>query len=996
MKRIFISLICLFSVFIVKAQVYPVPYQSLGSINIAVRDTAGFIVRGMFQLPMYSDTSTANLSYPKNYPANIIFSHNKLWLRDSTSHGWINFNGSSSIPTLQQVLTQGDTANLDIILKQNHALILSNSIGTNSIYGTNATTDRTNILPNSSGILIDSVNHTAADVYGNVNINTIGYQNLQQVTDRGNNTKDSINIIDGLGNEVIQFTKERYARPSDTMGVGYFRSSTSSDYTEINLLGITFNKNNNIVTVQPYNSARPSAQTLPDSSGVYLLRVKANGTTYNPTPNGTIDIGNTGTDTASLSNRINLKLNISDTASLHNEIINRVPYLGASGTIDFNAKSLKDFFISKTADTTAKFTFDVGNLSTSTIRTITVPDRSLTLDNTTTSTTTNGTGFLKGNGSNISFDNTSYGTGTVTSIATSTGILGGTITTSGTLKADTSLLATQSYVGRQGYLTTAVTSVGAGYGLSGGTITTTGTITADTTKLASLNKVKNDSITLATAINGKGNGTVTSVATGFGLSGGTITTTGTLKADTTASGVPSQYKLTNDSISIMGVVNGKGVGTITGVTAGINLTGGGTSGTVTLNADTTIGNTKLATQNYVGRQGYITNIITNADSLYLAATPSVSGTTLTLTENLRTVSPYYNFGNPTSSNATPYSYLNHYSDSMQRVGLNVQRRVNGQWVTQYTDSVGGGSSGWALTGNSGTTAGTNFLGTSDNKDLVFKINNQNSGLIDSAKFNTAFGYQALKSPTTGISNAAFGFQALLQDTSGSNNMAIGFTSMYGLLRGNYNTGVGVGSLYSNVSASNNTAVGYYAIRYTTGSDNTAVGYNSQEGVGNISNNTSVGSNALSATTGSNSTAIGQSALQLSTSGNSNIGVGYYAGRYNTSAGNQLFINSLDRNNLSGDKDSSIIYGVQATSIGSQALTINGNLLVNTTTLIPSASVVINASNSAGAIQGFLPPKMTTTQKNAISSPVEGLVVYDLTLHKLCIYTGASWEVITSL
>ena len=541
-----------------------------------------------------------------------------------------------------------------------------------------------------------------------------------------------------------------------------------------------------------------------------------------------------------------------------------------------------------------------------------------------------------------------------------------------------------------------VTSVGTGYGLSGGTITTTGTITADTTKLASLNKVKNDSITLATAINGKGNGTVTSVATGFGLSGGTITTTGTLKADTTASGVPSQYKLTNDSIAIMGVVNGKGVGTITGVTAGINLTGGGTSGTVTLNADTTIGNTKLATQNYVGRQGYITNIITNADSLYLAATPSVSGTTLTLTENLRTVSPYYNFGNPTSSNATPYSYLNHYSDSLQRVGLNVQRRVNGQWVTQYTDSVGGGSSGWALTGNSGTTAGTNFLGTTDNKDLVFKINNQNSGLIDSAKFNTAFGYQALKSPTTGISNAAFGFQALLQDTSGSNNMAIGSTSMYDLLRGNYNTGVGYGSLYSNVFASNNTAVGYYAIRYATGSDNTAVGYNSQEGSGNISNNTSVGSNALSGTTGSNSTAIGQSALQLSTSGNSNIGVGYYAGRYNTSAGNQLFINSLDRNNLSGDKDSSIIYGVQATSIGSQALTINGNLLVNTTTLIPSASVVINASNSAGAIQGFLPPKMTTTQKNAISSPSEGLIVYDLTLHKLCVYTGSTWETITSL
>lgn len=43
---------------------------------------------------------------------------------------------------------------------------------------------------------------------------------------------------------------------------------------------------------------------------------------------------------------------------------------------------------------------------------------------------------------------------------------------------------------------------------------------------------------------------------------------------------------------------------------------------------------------------------------------------------------------------------------------------------------------WSLTGNSSTTAGTNFLGTTDNKDLVFKTNNlarlkiDNNGYID--------------------------------------------------------------------------------------------------------------------------------------------------------------------------------------------------------------------------------------------------------------------------
>jgi hypothetical protein len=85
-----------------------------------------------------------------------------------------------------------------------------------------------------------------------------------------------------------------------------------------------------------------------------------------------------------------------------------VPYTGATTDVDLNAKVLKNFFISKTADVTAKFAFDVGALSTSTIRTLGVPDRSFTLDNITTSTTSNGTGFVKANGSVISFDNSTY------------------------------------------------------------------------------------------------------------------------------------------------------------------------------------------------------------------------------------------------------------------------------------------------------------------------------------------------------------------------------------------------------------------------------------------------------------------------------------------------------------------------------------------------------------------------------------------------------------
>jgi len=66
------------------------------------------------------------------------------------------------------------------------------------------------------------------------------------------------------------------------------------------------------------------------------------------------------------------------------------------------------------------------------------------------------------------------------------------------------------------------------------------------------------------------------------------------------------------------------------------------------------------------------------------------------------------------------------------------------------------------------------------------------------------------------------------------------------------------------------------------------------------------------------------------------------------------------------------------------------------------SLLINAdysnTNEATAMlevqsttKGFLPPKMTTTQKNAITSPAAGLVVYDTTTNKLCCYNGSTWN-----
>jgi len=70
----------------------------------------------------------------------------------------------------------------------------------------------------------------------------------------------------------------------------------------------------------------------------------------------------------------------------------------------------------------------------------------------------------------------------------------------------------------------------------------------------------------------------------------------------------------------------------------------------------------------------------------------------------------------------------------------------------------------------------------------------------------------------------------------------------------------------------------------------------------------------------------------------------------------------------------------------------GYLLANTfgvgtdTTAISASSIVEFSSTT----KGFLPPRMTTTQINAIASPAEGLIAYNTTISHLCCYKAGAW------
>jgi hypothetical protein len=58
----------------------------------------------------------------------------------------------------------------------------------------------------------------------------------------------------------------------------------------------------------------------------------------------------------------------------------------------------------------------------------------------------------------------------------------------------------------------------------------------------------------------------------------------------------------------------------------------------------------------------------------------------------------------------------------------------------------------------------------------------------------------------------------------------------------------------------------------------------------------------------------------------------------------------------------------------------------------------NTSELAAAIPtltGVAIPQLSTTSINAISTPAEGLLVYDVTLHVMKFYNGTSWKTITT-
>jgi hypothetical protein len=390
-----------------------------------------------------------------------------------------------------------------------------------------------------------------------------------------------------------------------------------------------------------------------------------------------------------------------------------------------------------------------------------------------------------------------------------------------------------------------------------------------------------------------------------------------------------------------------GTGTITNVKAGTALTGGGTSGAVTLNVDPTKVPLLAANNTFTGNQTVNGN---------LSATEMVSGSGFEIGSNLfdsgsfANANAFFGFaGNTTATGgfntAGGYAALQSVTNGIENTAMGYTA-LRGNTAASANTAVGYA----VLPSNSGSfntaigmqAMSSNSSGYQDTAIGVAALSANTTGYynaatgLDALRFNTtgyantASGYAALYSNTTTCCNTAVGTQALVNSNVGSNctqycsNDAFGYQALYGNTNGVENEAFGYQAAYSNAGGYSNSAFGFRALYSNAGgcyNINGCIVYgfgNSAFGAGALFSNNCTGSCGGSTIFASLNSAFGDQALGANTTGSSNTAVGYAALSLNTTGSSLtcIGVSCTASDNVSN-----------ATAIGAHALVEQSNSLV---------------------------------------------------------------------
>lgn len=248
---------------------------------------------------------------------------------------------------------------------------------------------------------------------------------------------------------------------------------------------------------------------------------------------------------------------------------------------------------------------------------------------------------------------------------------------------------------------------------------------------------------------------------------------------------------------------------------------------------------------------------------------------------------------------------------------------------------------WNLAGNSGTNPENDFLGTTDNQPLIFKVNSaekvkittngrlvfyNSNGITYSNNLyigggneipsnnaggvnwgNAAVGLGSMSANSTGNANTAFGFNSLASNTTGSGNIAFGINAMQNSVAASSNVALGTNVMAGFVNGEFNTAIGFQSLRAwgsnsnSTLSGNTALGKDALLNLNNGINNIALGYNiATNITSGNNNILIGTNINTFSNSPEKELNIGNWIIGNNGTIGIGQFTNQLPADGIAPD------------------------------------------------------------------------------------------------
>jgi len=328
----------------------------------------------------------------------------------------------------------------------------------------------------------------------------------------------------------------------------------------------------------------------------------------------------------------------------------------------------------------------------------------------------------------------------------------------------------------------------------------------------------------------------------------------------------------------------------------------------------------------------------------------------------------------------------------------------------------------------GSGAGLSLTSAAENVLIGYKAGQ----LIAATNNNVAIGSSAMTNTAAAFDNVMVGYQTGLGTGAFGRNTGIGSTALRSIDAGTDNTGVGQGALSGVQSGVNNTVMGRAAASnglvqnrlsifganactQCAVGDNSSIGYQSLFQMTNGANNTALGeysqySNLLGnwntsggqySQWGTNSgtashyqnTSFGAYSLyQVRNAANRNIAIGYKAIIDSITGSDNIAIgDSLDLPSRTGSDQGTIgnvVYIIggmgHGTTVGPGRVGIGVNA--------PAASAKLDVTSTT---QGFLMPRMTQTQRDAISSPATGLMIYDITNAGYYWYNGSAWVPVAS-